>query len=131
MYQALITKSLCSSELYTIIRQAAQISSCHKAAFPTMCFNNLFSELQLSINYACISTRSLYAWIIRYMPYHEGCESDYKKVKDTQTGSFLRTIYLCTYTHICKHNIVAKGWGSSHSEEPHCPGIYNSMYFHL
>lgn len=59
-YQALITKSLCSSEWCAIIRQAAQISSCHKVALPAMSFNNLFSGLQLSISYARTSVRHLH-----------------------------------------------------------------------
>ena len=90
VYQALITKLLGSSEWCTIIRQAAQISSCHKAALPPISFNNLYPGPRWSINYACIPIHLPYVWMIACVPYHEGYGAEDLRVKGTQPPALLR-----------------------------------------
>lgn len=116
VHRALITKLPCSSERGTISRQAAQTSSCHKAALPTLSCNNLFPGLRLSINYACISIHSPYVWVAGYVPYHEGYGSEDLKVKGAQPHALLGAMPSPTHIYISTHSTAAKGVGSRSSK---------------
>lgn len=53
--------------------------------------------------------------MIRYVPYHEGYESEDMKFKDIRSQAFLRAIPLPTCTYICEDSIAARGMGSRRS----------------
>lgn len=54
-----------------------------------MSFNSLFSAIRLSINYACISIHLPFPWMIGYVPYYEGYESEDMKFINTWAPKFL------------------------------------------